>query len=301
MQQGTRRDWDSGLPQPSLWREIARVLKPGGHVVLFAAPRTADLATLSLRLAGLEIRDAISWVFKTGFKPSVEVSRTLAMRKVRARLKQEGARSIPLRRQRFPAPGARRPPREGFDLDQEAIVRIAPEAADILARYSGIRSQLRPAHEMIIIARKPIRGYLADNVVRYGVGGFNIGATRQSSPDGVVRHPMNVIGELDGDLQPYFYSPKPSNDERDRHLPEGMRNAHQTVKPVDLMRWLVRLVVQPRGRVLDPFAGSGTTGIACLQEGCNFVGFEREAEYANLARARIGGWAAASERMSAAE
>lgn len=69
------------------------------------------------------------------------------------------------------------------------------------------------------------------------------------------------------------------------------RNYHPTVKPIELMRWLVRLVTPPDGTVLDPFAGSGTTGIACVLEGFDFVGIEREDEYADIAEARIAWWA----------
>jgi DNA modification methylase len=67
----------------------------------------------------------------------------------------------------------------------------------------------------------------------------------------------------------------------------GAKNYHPTVKPIALMRWLVRLVTPPGGTVLDPFTGSGTTGIAALQEGFSFFGIEREAEYAEIAKARI--------------
>lgn len=70
-----------------------------------------------------------------------------------------------------------------------------------------------------------------------------------------------------------------------------VRNFHPTVKPVDLMRWLVRLITPPGGLVVDPFAGSGTTGIACVLEGFEFVGFDRDAEYVALAEARIRWWA----------
>ena len=70
-------------------------------------------------------------------------------------------------------------------------------------------------------------------------------------------------------------------------LPTPTRNTHPTVKPVDLMRWLVRLVTPIGGLVLDPFLGSGTTGVAALEEGCRFIGIEREAEYVAIARARI--------------
>ena len=68
------------------------------------------------------------------------------------------------------------------------------------------------------------------------------------------------------------------------------RNVHPTVKPLALMRWLVRLVTPPGGTCLDPFAGSGSTGCAAVMEGVNFVGIEREAEYVEIARARIAHW-----------
>lgn len=68
---------------------------------------------------------------------------------------------------------------------------------------------------------------------------------------------------------------------------KAVANTHPTVKPVDLMRWLVRLVTPLGGTVLDPFTGSGTTGIACAEEGCRFIGIEREAEYVAIAKARI--------------
>ena len=104
-----------------------------------------------------------------------------------------------------------------------------------------------------------------------------------------------------GGASRFFYTAKTSRSDRDRGcealsreaLPEqrkgsGVKNHHPTVKPLALMRWLVRLITPPGGVVLDPFAGSGSTGMAALEEGCRFVGVEREAEYAQIARARIG-------------
>ena len=72
---------------------------------------------------------------------------------------------------------------------------------------------------------------------------------------------------------------------------KGRRNHHPTVKPIELTRWLVRLVMPPGGRVLDPFAGSGTTAIACLYEGADFVGVERESDYVRIHKARVKYWA----------
>jgi len=114
-----------------------------------------------------------------------------------------------------------------------------------------------------------------------------------SDSDGVAteatsgRWPANIIfdeaaaGEL-GENSRFFYCAKASKKER------GPDNQHPTVKPISLMRWLVRLVTPPGGLVLDPFTGSGSTGVASVQEGFNFVGIEREAEYVEIAKRRIG-------------
>lgn len=88
-------------------------------------------------------------------------------------------------------------------------------------------------------------------------------------------------------FHPYRYSPKPKTAEKARGLPEGERNPHPTVKGEDLMRWLVRLVVPAGGRILDPFGGSGSTGVAAIEEGVAVVLIEREPEYARISRARL--------------
>jgi DNA modification methylase len=101
---------------------------------------------------------------------------------------------------------------------------------------------------------------------------------------------------LDSGEHPRFrYCAKASSAERSAGLPEGERSGHPTVKPIDLMRWLVRLVTPPDGLVLDPFCGSGTTGCAAVLEGFRFVGCERDAEYVRIARARIAFWSAQPE------
>lgn len=122
--------------------------------------------------------------------------------------------------------------------------------------------------------------------------------------------PVTGFGDTGGASR-FFYTAKASRSEReaglrgDKHFAATMgsgigarehdpseprayvRNTHPTVKPVDLMRWLVRLVTPLGGTVLDPFLGSGTTGVAALQEGCRFIGIEREAQYVEIAKARI--------------
>lgn len=192
----------------------------------------------------------------------------------------------------------------------------------------GLGTALKPSWEPIVVARKPLVGTVAANVLAHGTGALNIDgcriagdedgsrnrpAARLGSADtyaqdewtrnavvqrqdttGKGRWPTNVVLDeaaaalLDeqtygdsGGASRFFYTAKASTAER------GAGNTHPTVKPVDLMRWLVRLVTPPGGLVLDPFAGSGTTGVACVAEGFRFVGVEREAEYVEIAARRL--------------
>ena len=166
------------------------------------------------------------------------------------------------------------------------------------------------------MARKPLVGTVAANVLEHGTGAINVDGCRvgteatvtvrngnsgahgrygkddrvftRENPPG--RWPANLIhddgeevADLLGEAKRFFYCPKASRKER------GEGNNHPTVKPVELMRYLVRLVTPPGGLVLDPFCGSGTTGIACKLEGFAFHGIELNPEYAALARKRISG------------
>ena len=90
-----------------------------------------------------------------------------------------------------------------------------------------------------------------------------------------------------GSAARFFYQAKCSKKDRNEGLPEGTTSTHPTVKPTDLMRYLVRLVTPPGGVVLDPFMGSGSTGKAAVLEGFRFVGVEREVEYVEIAKRRI--------------
>ena len=103
------------------------------------------------------------------------------------------------------------------------------------------------------------------------------------------------------DLVRFFYTAKASRAERNAGLPEGERSIHPTVKPLALMRWLCRLVTPPGGTILDPFTGSGTTGAAAVLEGFDFIGIEREAEYVEIAEARIAHWAAQPKQLTFGE
>jgi DNA modification methylase len=221
-------------------------------------------------------------------------------------------------------------------------------------QWSGWGTQLKPAHEPIALARKPIKLSIARNCQVHGVGALNIDATRvpyESQADKnaidhkvptaawsghtiqvdsyekgefvkvetneLGRFPSNVIGEIP-DYQKYFYCPKVSR--KERHIghemppamfgdvegaygPDGNRmavgldartgnvgNNHPTVKPIELMKYLIKLITPPGGTVLDPFNGSGSTGCAAVELGFNYIGCELDPAYVEIANKRIEAW-----------
>jgi site-specific DNA-methyltransferase (adenine-specific) len=151
---------------------------------------------------------------------------------------------------------------------------------------NGTGSMLKPMVEPIIVARKPFAGTLKENVQAHGLGGFEIEGCRD--PEG--RWPGNVLidgssevtSALPAGTSRLFYSPKATKKDR------GQGNEHPAVKPTALMQWLVRLVTPPGGTVLDPFAGSGSTGKACRLEGFEHIGIEADPAFAAIAALRSG-------------
>jgi DNA modification methylase len=243
--------------------ECRRVLKPGGHLLAFGSPRTFHRLTSGVEDAGLEIRDVLLWVYAQGTPKAHKL------------------------------PGGRSP-------------------------------LLKPAYEPILLARAPLVGTTPRNVEEWGTGALNTESTRvigywpshlalSHAPGCTEAHCTSdcPAGQLDAahpELRPsrLFFSAKASKREREAGCDELplqsdllysrpavrlRRNIHPTVKPLALMRWLVALVTPVGGVVLDPFAGSGTTGIATVVEGRVFLGIEREAKYIDIACARLTHWA----------
>ena len=174
------------------------------------------------------------------------------------------------------------------------VMNLTVPATPEAKQWDGWGTALKPAHEPICVARKPIsEPSIAANVLKWGTGAINIDGCRVGSDTNSYqphqgRFPANLIHDGSdeataglGDAQRFFYCAKASKAER------GDSNHHPTVKPIALMRYLVRLVTPPNGTVLDPFLGSGTTAIAAVLEGRDWIGIEREAEYCDIARARI--------------
>jgi site-specific DNA-methyltransferase (adenine-specific) len=201
--------------------------------------------------------------------------------------------------------------RIGIPLQKSAKhdVTITAPSTDLAKQWQGWGTALKPAHEPAVLARKPLCGTVADNVMKWGVGGLNIDGTRVGGESG--RWPTNVILDEDaavaldmqsgGNASRFFYTAKASKAEREAgfNAPIGERaNIHTTVKPLSLMRYLVRLVTPKGGKVLDPFMGSGSTGCASILEGFDFVGIDITPEYVAIAQKRIDHYAVTSPLMN---
>jgi DNA modification methylase len=308
------KSWDaSGIAYDlEVWRQAIRVLKPGGHLHAFSGSRTYHRMTCAIEDAGFEVRDQIMWVYGSGFPKSHDVSKAID--------KAAGAEREVVG---FDAVAAKRAAAVGTSAygdykGQTGDITAAATAA--ARRWSGWGTALKPAHEPICLARKPLVGTVAANVLRHGTGAINVDGCRVPAEkatgwggggsalyDGglsreggearlqdVGRWPANFIHDgsdeaTEGlrDAARFFYTAKASSEDRDEMLGDVPRNMHPTVKPTDLMRYLVRMVTPPGGTVLDPFTGSGSTGRAAMLEGMRFIGCELSPEYAEIARARI--------------
>jgi site-specific DNA-methyltransferase (adenine-specific) len=316
--------WDTGETAFSadFWAEVLRVLKPGAHIVAFSGTRTYHRLACAIEDAGFEIRDQLAWLYGSGF----------------------------------------------------------PKSHNQKGEWEGWGTALKPALEPIVLARKPLDGTVASNVLQHGTGALNIDASRigydmsdtnaatnplyrkisgyananasdqnstsfrlkdgkgERNPNNLGRWPANVIhdgsdevveafpeapgqqratgpefgakssvncyGEFatraasdprdgGGSASRFFYSAKADAEDR-------LGSKHPTVKPVDLMSYLCRLVTPPGGVVLDPFAGTGTTGLGAIREGFSAILIEREAEYIADINRRLA-WARGEGRLTALE
>ena len=173
------KDWDSFVPPPAVWAECMRVLKPGGHMAVFAGARTQDLMGLSIRLAGFEIRDTLGWVYGSGFPKSMDISKAIdkaagAEREVIGRRVRLGDKKS------YGNNGANA--FGGYADNSEGDPATAPATSEA-QQWSGWGTALKPAIEPIILARKSLDGTVANNVLAHGVGGLNIDACRVGMSD----------------------------------------------------------------------------------------------------------------------
>jgi site-specific DNA-methyltransferase (adenine-specific) len=370
------------------WQKCLRVLKPGGYLLAFGGSRTFHRIAVAIEDAGFEIRDTIMWLYGSGFPKSMNIGLAID--------KKNGVESevVGTRKEH----DIRNNNYANNDVSTKTFVREIKEAQN---EWQGWGTALKPSFEPIIVARKPFKGSLVENVIEWGVGGLNIdecrvgnevitqlqkdmtkyhgnklGAGHHTQMTGITtqtigRFPANTILTYDqisfdevcggfpntktgggikapiknintnnatnfqhskkyenvsyvsdsGSASRYFYCAKASKKDRDEGLNEfetktkvfngtsdksstdikdveqrfttQAKNIHPTVKPTELMQYLVRLVTPNGGTVLDPFMGSGSTGKAVAYENkernkdYKFIGIELNKEYCDIAKARI--------------
>lgn len=327
------KKWDYDVPNVEIWQECLRVLKPGGYLLAFAGTRTQHRMAVRIEDAGFEIRDMIAWVYGSGFPKSLNIGK--AVDKLQGNEREELINERWA--ERYPnGPGGNKNPEKYGQLKR--IVGNPLMTTKGTSEWEGWGTALKPSLEPITVARKPIEGTVAENCLKFGVGGINIDECRVGT-ETMVNQPAGSAGDVmktglkhdaqptislgrfpsnfihDGsdevvelfpnDSQRFFYVAKASKSERNMGLDgfeevervrQGLagekdntfsKNSHPTVKPLKLMEYLINLVSKEGHTVLDPFAGSGTTGIACKKLNRNFIGIERDEEYCKIAEARI--------------
>ena len=471
------KKWDYDVPTTELWKEVIRVLKPGGHLLSFSSSRTYHRMAVAVEDAGFEIRDQIMWVYGSGFPKSHNIGKSydkkmgndrksLGENPNKAGRVNSGSgqfagavdddwkpREVIGTKADFAKDGAKRKSdnHQSMQDTMNADIKVGykegwgTQVTKGFSKYEGWGTALKPSHEPIVLARKPFKGTVVDNVIKHGTGGINIDKSRVEPDEALKKHqekyneygdadnppdttmfgtdgktiggdgnggrfPANFIHDgsdevmehfpdttsgytsphhavgttswfLDeskadkcgkhlsgkGSAARFFYCAKVSKKERnaglntkipdvpkltkeeqmeryglktdnyvqlinleqqieagvkkedlnvfaeygswfEEKIPEGrdagqdklngphkqrpvaQANTHPTVKPVKLMTYLVNLITPIGGTVLDPFMGSGSTGMACKQEGFNFIGIDLDESYVEIAKARIDGW-----------
>lgn len=287
------KDWDHGVPGVPYWQAVGGVLKPGAFLVAFGGTRTHHRLMVAIEDAGFEIRDCLMWLHGQGFpkgksqlKPAWEpiiLARKagplppLNIDECRIHTAGSEAKAYTVKRLKPGATlektGGNWRPKDGESLPWEsgreyegttkdgrwpANVVLDEEAARLLDEQSGhlVSNSGKPFARTAGKTRNSY-GAFPGNLTEPGYYGDNGGASR------------------------FFYCAKASPSER------GRFNDHPTVKPLALMRWLVRLVTPSGGVVLDPFLGSGTTALACQREGFECIGIERDEHSVEIAARRL--------------
>lgn len=268
--------------------ECLRVLKPGAHLAAFGSPQTAHLLACGIEESGFELRDTLMWIYGNGYPKSHQSS---------------GGKGTGLKPAYEPIILARKPLERNL---QHTLARYHTGALNIAASRIPLDCQEK--------ARTHSPRYSANQNGRWPAN-LTFSHHPQCADNKCQRScPVRALGTR----HRFFYCTRANRHERNagcEHLSRRTRetfktgsnwqraaeadpiaNFHPTVKPIELMRWLIRLLTPPHGLILDPFAGSGSTGAAAVQENTRFIGIERESAYIVIARARIKNWAQIASR-----
>lgn len=278
--------WDTATPvgfeswAQSWGEEALRVIKPGGYLLAFSATRTYHRLTSGLEDAGFEVRDAMAWIRADGKPAGMDLSS--AFDRAAGVLDQREGRDVRAINVTNAATG----------MASRDVKNAGTPIRDEAKEWEGWGVGLKPAWEPIVVARRPLEGRLVDNVREHGTGAMNIRAGMDAVGGS---YPPNLLmgeeamsaaveqGAPDHVWPVFRYQPKAPTSER----PKVGGVQHVTVKPLELMRYLIRLVVKPGSLILEPFAGSGTTLQAAAMENVRAVGCELDDRYIPLIRERF--------------
>ena len=227
--------WDYDVPPVEVWAECLRVLKPGGHLLAFAGTRTQHRMAVRIEDAGFEIRDMIAWLYGSGFPKSLDVSKAIDGKLTTGRSDSTALREVNETR---PGEATVRPQSQnghaGFvgSGDVGPSVKRDTPATDAARQWQGWGTALKPALEPITVARKPLVGTVAANVLAHGTGALNIDGCRVGTTDDTGRTRTTALGRMNDDA----WRPKPQHSE-----------SH------DLGRWPANLIHDGSDEVLHAF------------------------------------------------
>lgn len=273
--------WDRFVPPPALWDEAYRVLKPGGYLVAFAGTRTQDLMGMSIRLAGFTLKNTIAWArsdsfpktkhtLKPGYEPIIMAQKPLDGT-IAQNIAKWGVGGVNVDVSRTPFRSAT-DEAESKGKNQHGKYETPQGGNDVFGDFSMLE------------ARKDYDapGRWPTNLIFDAETAQDLDAANPTK-NGVDAGPSRFYPVFEADPDPIFYAGRATAKER----PEVDGVKHPTVKPLKLMLWLIRLVTPAGGLVLDPFAGSGTTGEAARGAGYRSILIEANEPFLPLIGARI--------------
>jgi len=279
--------WDYDVPSVEIWEQCLRVLKPGGYLLAFAGTRTQHRMAVRIEDAGFEIRDMIAWMYGSGFPKSHNLQ------------DDRQGWGTALKPALEPITMARKP-FKGTVADN--VQAYGTGAINI----DGCRIETDEKWDEKDLSATVVDEFWVGKKPRF-CGSHDLGRW----PANVLHDGCEDVLRGMGEAARFFYTPKACKEDRDdgcemmearQYSHDGRtkplenayqrneseaRNFHPTVKPTDLMRYLCRMVTPPGGIVLDPFTGSGSTGRGAILEGFRFIGCEMDADYIEIAKARI--------------
>jgi site-specific DNA-methyltransferase (adenine-specific) len=277
------REWDKSLPKRQIWEDSLRVLKSGAFGLVFSSVRLMHRLMVDLEDSGFLIKDVLFWAYLNGMPKSRDIALDID--------KELGVESKVVGKYNY-VQGYRKGGAENYYSEKDKL-KYEP-ASDLGKKYKGAGLGLKPAYEPIILVQKPIEKGLtvAQNIIKYGTGALNIEQSRipYAKGEAKVGHNPHPIGRVSANIirtddfmdgyDKFFAAPKVR-----QHAEEF--NHHPTLKPVELMHHLVKLASFEKQTVLDPFMGSGSSGVSCIALKRKFIGFELEKEYFEISRKRL--------------